>query len=185
MCQKYDCKSSLIKDHIWIPLNYQFSQFLLLGLPISNVSFQNTVNTIVRHCGPRFLSLQLPGFSLLLLDFIHAANAVICCSDLRIVSKHWLRFSQTHLNFICWNFWILNFFLSTDVPVLIFYPSVFQTPRTEAMSLLGSLLSFPSTFFQLPVLQPTAKELTSRPASDAKVFLKKDGFFSCLLCYTP
>ncbi|XP_066993863.2 probable Rho GTPase-activating protein CG5521 isoform X2 [Anabrus simplex] len=38
---------------------------------------QAVINTLVHHCGPRFFSLLLPGHSLLLLDFIHAANTVV------------------------------------------------------------------------------------------------------------
>lgn len=50
-----------------------------------NFSFQFIMNSLVKFCGPRFFSLQLPGFSLLLLDFIHAANTIVSTSDLRHV----------------------------------------------------------------------------------------------------
>lgn len=44
-----------------------------------------------------------------------------------------------------------------------------QTPRTEAMSILGALLCLPNTFAEMPVLQPNASEFTVMPCSDAKV----------------
>jgi hypothetical protein len=44
-----------------------------------------------------------------------------------------------------------------------------QTPRTEAVSILGALLCLPNTFAEMPVLQPNAGEFTVMPCSDAKV----------------
>lgn len=35
------------------------------------------LNTVLKYLGPRFLSLQLPGSSLLLLDLVHACNSVL------------------------------------------------------------------------------------------------------------
>lgn len=43
------------------------------------------VATVLRSLGPRFLSRQLPGYSLLLLDLISAANSVLESSDLQSV----------------------------------------------------------------------------------------------------
>lgn len=40
------------------------------------------MNTSLRYLGPRFLTLQLPGSSLLLLDLVHACNTVLNSSDL-------------------------------------------------------------------------------------------------------
>ncbi|XP_024085284.1 ral GTPase-activating protein subunit alpha-1 isoform X2 [Cimex lectularius] len=72
---------------------------------------QTVINTLIKHCGPRFFSIQLPGFSLLIADFIEAANSVISSSDLR------------------------------------------TSPRVEAISILGALLSFPDYLLELPVLE--------------------------------
>lgn len=47
--------------------------------------------------------------------------------------------------------------------------SALQTPRTEAMSILGALLCLPNTFAETLVLQPNAGEFTMMPCSDAKV----------------
>lgn len=87
----------------------------------------------LKHLGPRFLSLQLPGFSLLLLDLILACNVVLSSSDL----------SKT-------------------------------TPRSEAVSILGGLLSLPDDFTQLTVLEPTQNiQMVSCP--DIKVCLGGGG----------
>ena len=43
------------------------------------------INIIVKYCGARFFSLQLPGYSLLMFDFLHAANAVLS-SDMKGVT---------------------------------------------------------------------------------------------------
>jgi hypothetical protein len=44
-----------------------------------------------------------------------------------------------------------------------------QTPRTEAVSILGALLCLPNTFSDSLVLQPSAGEFTLMQCSDAKV----------------
>lgn len=41
--------------------------------------------TILKCLGPRFLSRQLPGYSLLFLDLISASNGVLESSDLQVV----------------------------------------------------------------------------------------------------
>ncbi|KAM6163774.1 ral GTPase-activating protein subunit alpha-2 [Rhynchocyon petersi] len=71
---------------------------------------QDILNTIVRHCPPRFFSLGLPGFSMLMGDFIMAAARV----------------------------------LSADM---------LMAPRSEALTILGSLVCFPNTYQQIPLLQ--------------------------------
>ncbi|XP_061600494.1 ral GTPase-activating protein subunit alpha-1 isoform X1 [Cololabis saira] len=43
---------------------------------------QDIVNTIIKHCSPRFLSIGLPGATMLVLDFIIAASRVTVCSSL-------------------------------------------------------------------------------------------------------
>ncbi|KAK3931767.1 Ral GTPase-activating protein subunit alpha-2 [Frankliniella fusca] len=65
----------LSRDHIT-----QFYSVLHHGLIGTD---QFIMNSLVKFCGPRFFSLQLPGYSLLLLDFIHAANTIVSTSDLR------------------------------------------------------------------------------------------------------
>lgn len=44
-------------------------------------SSKSTKSTSIKYLGPRFLSLQLPGSSLLLLDIVHACNDVLNTSD--------------------------------------------------------------------------------------------------------
>lgn len=51
----------------------------------------------------------------------------------------------------------------------LYLVSAFQTPRTEAVSILGALLCLPNTFAETLVLQPNAGEFTMMPCSDAKV----------------
>ncbi|XP_042565713.1 ral GTPase-activating protein subunit alpha-1 isoform X2 [Clupea harengus] len=43
---------------------------------------QDIVNTIIKHCSPRFFSIGLPGATMLTLDFIVAASRVTSCSSL-------------------------------------------------------------------------------------------------------
>ncbi|XP_056281614.1 ral GTPase-activating protein subunit alpha-1 isoform X5 [Pseudoliparis swirei] len=43
---------------------------------------QDIVNTIIKHCSPRFFSIGLPGATMLILDFIMAASRVTACSSL-------------------------------------------------------------------------------------------------------
>ena len=47
--------------------------------------------------------------------------------------------------------------------------SVMQAPRSEAMSLLGSLLCFPHHFEDIPVLQPNERDLVVIKSSEVKV----------------
>lgn len=51
----------------------------------------------------------------------------------------------------------------------LYLVSALQTPRTEAVSVLGALLCLPNTFAETLVLQPNAGEFTVMPCSDAKV----------------
>jgi len=44
-----------------------------------------------------------------------------------------------------------------------------QSPRTEAMSFLGSLLCFPNHLKEIYVLEPNSKELTVINCTDLKV----------------
>jgi len=46
---------------------------------------QDTTNVLVRHCGPKFFSLPLPGSTMMILDFIHAANTIASSPDLKEV----------------------------------------------------------------------------------------------------
>lgn len=52
----------------------QFYRFLHVALTGNSKAF---LNTALKYLGPRFLSLQLPGASLLLLDLVHACNVVL------------------------------------------------------------------------------------------------------------
>nr|XP_040131350.1 ral GTPase-activating protein subunit alpha-2 [Ictidomys tridecemlineatus] len=83
--------------------------YLVMHLGLTSED-QDILNTIIRHCPPRFFSLGLPGFSMLVGDFITAAARV----------------------------------LSTDM---------LAAPRAEALTILGSLVCFPNTYQEIPLLQ--------------------------------
>ncbi|XP_076382912.1 putative Rho GTPase-activating protein CG5521 isoform X11 [Megalopta genalis] len=83
------------------------------------------LHVLVKYTGPRLFSLNLPGSSLLILDYIHAANVILSSQDI-------------------------------------------GAPRTEAVSIIGSLLSLPATTIKLPVLQPTATDIVTMTCPDAK-----------------
>ncbi|XP_028379491.2 ral GTPase-activating protein subunit alpha-2 isoform X3 [Phyllostomus discolor] len=83
--------------------------YLVMHLGLTSED-QDILNTIIRHCPPRFFSLGLPGFSMLVGDFIMAAAKV----------------------------------LSTDM---------LAAPRSEALTILGSLVCFPNTYQEIPLLQ--------------------------------
>lgn len=84
--------------------------------------------TIIQNTGPRLFSLNLPGSSLLFLDYIQAANIILSSQDI-------------------------------------------EAPRTEAVSILGSLLSLPMTMAKLPVLQPNESQIATTSCPYAKVFI--------------
>lgn len=83
--------------------------YLVMHLGLTSED-QDVLNTIIKNCSPRFFSLGLPGFSMLVGDFITAAARV----------------------------------LSTDM---------LAAPRSEALTLLGSLVCFPNTYQEIPLLQ--------------------------------
>ncbi|GFG28404.1 hypothetical protein Cfor_11332, partial [Coptotermes formosanus] len=66
---------SLPRDHLT-----QFYKVLHQGLVGTD---QAVINTLIQFSGPRFFSLLLPGHTLLLYDFIHAANTIVSSSNLR------------------------------------------------------------------------------------------------------
>ncbi|CAG0893492.1 unnamed protein product [Darwinula stevensoni] len=63
----------LTKEHLT-----QFYRTLHYGLIATE---QETINTIVKYTGPSYFSTCLPGYTLLLLDFIYAANTIAAASQ--------------------------------------------------------------------------------------------------------
>ncbi|XP_060042035.1 ral GTPase-activating protein subunit alpha-2 isoform X2 [Erinaceus europaeus] len=102
--------------------------YLVMHLGLASED-QDILNTIIRHCPPRFFSLGLPGFSMLVGDFITAAARV----------------------------------LSSDM---------LAAPRSEALTILGSLVCFPNTYREIPLLQsvPEVNEVITG-AEDVKHYL--------------
>ncbi|XP_017775856.1 PREDICTED: ral GTPase-activating protein subunit alpha-1 isoform X1 [Nicrophorus vespilloides] len=101
---------------ITVHCNPQHRNYLPLFYRSLHIAFYGNsraaLNIALRHLGPRFLSLQLAGSSVLSFDLLHSCNTVLNSSDL----------SQA-------------------------------TPRTEAVSILGGLLSSPHTN-SMSVFQP-------------------------------
>ncbi|KFP37946.1 Ral GTPase-activating protein subunit alpha-2, partial [Chlamydotis macqueenii] len=75
---------------------------------------QDILNTVIKHCPPWFFFLGLPGFTVLIGDFITAAARV----------------------------------LSTDM---------LEAPRSEAHTILGSLVCFPNIYQEIPLLRPISE----------------------------
>ncbi|XP_026816588.1 ral GTPase-activating protein subunit alpha-1 isoform X1 [Rhopalosiphum maidis] len=101
----------------------QFFKVLHYGLTSSD---QEVVNTILKNTGSEFFSHQLPGFTLLTLDFVHACNEVLSGTN------------------------------------------VVLAPRAEAVSILGSLLSFPSNLTKVPYLKPDCHQFVITYCPDIK-----------------
>ncbi|KAL6448716.1 hypothetical protein ACFW04_000500 [Cataglyphis niger] len=83
------------------------------------------LHVLVKYTGPRLFSLNLPGSSLLILDYIHAANVILSSQDI-------------------------------------------EAPRTEAVSIIGSLLSLPAAIVKLPMLQPNGSDIVTMTCPEAK-----------------
>ncbi|KFV70898.1 Ral GTPase-activating protein subunit alpha-2, partial [Dryobates pubescens] len=90
---------------------------------------QDILNTVIKHCPPWFFFLGLPGFTMLIGDFITAAARV----------------------------------LSTDM---------LEAPRSEAHTILGSLVCFPNIYQEIPLLRPISEagEIVAGTA-DVKCYL--------------
>ncbi|XP_072745344.1 probable Rho GTPase-activating protein CG5521 isoform X7 [Anoplolepis gracilipes] len=83
------------------------------------------LHVLVKYTGPRLFSLNLPGSSLLILDYIHAANVILNSQDI-------------------------------------------EAPRTEAVSIIGSLLSLPAATVKLPMLQPNGPDIVTMTCPEVK-----------------
>ncbi|XP_054712928.1 LOW QUALITY PROTEIN: ral GTPase-activating protein subunit alpha-1-like [Uloborus diversus] len=77
MLRRHDLPIS--KDHL-----VHFYHALHYGLMAND---QDIINTIVKSCGPNFFSVGLPGCTLLIMDFIYAADTVISSSDVNGVPR--------------------------------------------------------------------------------------------------
>ncbi|XP_053488271.1 ral GTPase-activating protein subunit alpha-1 isoform X3 [Ictalurus furcatus] len=108
---------------------------------------QDIVNTIIKHCSPRFFSIGLPGATMLILDFIAAASRVTACSSLNFIH------SQLEVS-ICTEFQL-------------------EAPRVEAQILLGSLVCFPNLYEELPALHPTTADVILTKFKDVKEHIIK------------
>ncbi|XP_063490296.1 ral GTPase-activating protein subunit alpha-2 isoform X4 [Symphalangus syndactylus] len=134
-CYLYELwyKLAKIRDNLAISLDNQSSPSPPVLIPplrmFASWLFKDILNTIIRHCPPRFFSLGFPGFSMLVGDFIMAAARV----------------------------------LSTDM---------LTAPRSEAVTVLGSLVCFPNTYQEIPLLQsvPEVNEAITR-TEDVKHYL--------------
>ncbi|XP_011503584.1 PREDICTED: ral GTPase-activating protein subunit alpha-1 [Ceratosolen solmsi marchali] len=108
---------NLPKQHLTL-----FYQAVHHGISSNNTKI---LHTLVKYTGSRLFSLNLPGCSLLILDYIQAANVILSSQDI-------------------------------------------QAPRMEAVSILGSLLSLPTTNANTIVLQPNESEIVTTTCPYAK-----------------
>lgn len=81
------CTLTVRPHDLQLPRNYllQFYRALHHNLISDD---QEMINVLIKYCGARFFSLQLPGYSLLMLDFLHAANTIISSAELKGVRLH-------------------------------------------------------------------------------------------------
>lgn len=62
----------------------------------------NVLHVLVKYTGPRLFSLNLPGSSLLILDYIHAANVILGSQDVEVPHFYVsFLFEFNNLTFIC------------------------------------------------------------------------------------
>lgn len=118
---------------------------------------QDIVNTIIKHCSPRFFSIGLPGATMLILDFIIAASRVTACSSLNVRNP-----LICNVGFQLYRSW----FFHSCPPNKFYFP---KAPRVEAQILLGSLVCFPNFYGELPALHPTTADVVLTKFPDVKV----------------
>ena len=91
-----------------------------LSRTLSGFNLQESTNELVRHCGPRFFSLPLPGATMLMLDFIHAANTITATGDLKQVGLRLLSY--------------VTFFVQLDVILFNVLSGFKKKPVLDALS---------------------------------------------------
>ncbi len=131
---------------------------------------QDIVNTIIKHCSPRFFSIGLPGATMLILDFIIAASRVTTCSSLNVRNTVTPSQCDTHVKSkLACRCDLSSILHSTFLLSLSFPPLYLQAPRVEAQILLGSLVCFPNLYGELPALHPTTADVVLTKFPDVKV----------------
>lgn len=66
------------------------------------------LQVLVKYTGPRLFSLNLPGSSLLILDYIHAANVILSSQDIEVLNLSFSFFELNNLTRLF--FYICRFF---------------------------------------------------------------------------
>ncbi|XP_061845394.1 ral GTPase-activating protein subunit alpha-2 isoform X4 [Colius striatus] len=126
-------KLAKIRDNLAISVDNQSTPSPPVLIPplriFASWLFKDILNTVIKHCPPWFFFLALPGFTMLIGDFITAAARV----------------------------------LSTDT---------LEAPRSEAHTILGSLVCFPNIYQEIPLLRPISEagEIVAGTA-DVKCYL--------------
>lgn len=92
---------------------------------------------MIRWCSPRFFFLGLPGFTMLVGDFITAAARVLNTDSFEVPAASF----KSEL---------FTLRRSTQPHCGVFSQ---QAPRIEAQTVLGSLVCFPNLYRQIPSLQ--------------------------------
>lgn len=147
--------------------NFCFDLFLFVS--------QDIVNTIIKHCSPRFFSIGLPGATMLILDFIVAASRVTACSSLNVrnhqtSSRHHYPLHMATSIQMCSHVSHSLSLIQSLIYCLSLFSSFSQAPRVEAQILLGSLVCLPNLYNELPALHPTTADIIMTKFTDVKVF---------------
>ncbi|XP_074642711.1 ral GTPase-activating protein subunit alpha-1-like [Tubulanus polymorphus] len=74
------CIMTVRRHEVMLPMEHlsQFYQLLHYGLVNSD---QDVINVLVKHCGPKFFSMPLPGSTMMMLDFIQAVDTIFASPE--------------------------------------------------------------------------------------------------------
>ncbi|KPI92408.1 Ral GTPase-activating protein subunit alpha-2 [Papilio xuthus] len=130
---------------------------------------RSVVDVLVEYAAPRYLSLALDGYSLLLLDFVHASTVVLNSSDMGPSCPR-----TAAVTFLGSLLALPDELMSA--PMLQPYPHQYNTvscpdlkcPRTAAVTFLGSLLALPDELMSAPMLQPYPHQYNTVSCPDLK-----------------
>ncbi|ELU01115.1 hypothetical protein CAPTEDRAFT_167900, partial [Capitella teleta] len=83
LCMAVRCRGYNIPSAMQ-PYLLRFYRTLHYGLVHGN---QEQINVLIRHCGSNFFSKPLPGATILVLDFVHAANTIASATSLKTAPR--------------------------------------------------------------------------------------------------
>ncbi|CAG9106107.1 unnamed protein product [Plutella xylostella] len=137
---------------------------------------RSVVDVLVEYAAPRYLSLALDGYSLLLLDFVHASTVVLNSSDMGPSCPR-----TAAVTFLSSLLALPDALM--QAPMLQPYPHQYNTvacpdlktidrgcsTALPAVSFLSSLLALPDALMQAPMLQPYPHQYNTVACPDLKV----------------